>query len=87
MTGLSEEMGIATALALAAWTIRDRAWRLLRRRSKTAISVLSARQLNDIGLTAADLRWAARQPLHIDASGEFARMVCDRNLVRGRRMS
>jgi uncharacterized protein YjiS (DUF1127 family) len=87
MTGLTEEVGIATALALAAWTIWDRARRLLKRRSNAAISVLSDRQLDDIGLTAADFRWAARQPLHIDASGELARIVCDRNLVLGQRMS
>ena len=49
MTGLTEEAETATAFALAAWAIRDRVRRFLKRRSITAVLALSDRQLNDIG--------------------------------------
>ena len=87
MTDLTEEAETATAFALAAWAIRDRVRRFLKRRSITAVLALSDRQLNDIGLTSTDFRWATRQKLHIDGSGELARIVCDRHLGRGQRMS
>ena len=87
MTGLSEEAGIATAFALAAWAISDRIRRFMNRGSIYPISALSDRQLNDIGLISTDFRWAARQPLYIDASGELDRFVCERDLGRGQRMS
>ena len=87
MTVLTERAGTATAFALAAWAIRDRVRRFLKRRSIPPVSALSDRQLNDMGLTSTDFRWAARQPLHIDASVGLARIVCDRHLGRGQRMS
>ena len=87
MTVLTEEAGIATAFTLAAWAIRDRVRRFLNRRSITSVSALSDHQLNDMGLTSTDIRWAAGQPLHIDASGELARIVRERCLGRGQRIS
>ena len=54
MTGLSEEAGIATAFALAAWAISDRIRRFMNRGSIYPISALSDRQLNDIGLISTD---------------------------------
>jgi uncharacterized protein YjiS (DUF1127 family) len=61
--------------------------RLLNARAIAIVSSLSDRQLNDIGLTSADIRWAVRQPLHIDTSGEFARLVNERRFGRGQRTS
>jgi hypothetical protein len=88
MIGFTDEAGIASAFALVGWTIGGSIRRLLNSRSICPASGLSDRQLNDIGLTAADFRWAARQPLHIDAAaGELARVVCERSLGRGQRTS
>ena len=87
MTGLSEEAGIATAFALAAWAISDRIRRFLNRGSIYPLSALSDRQLNDIGLISTDFRWAVGQPLHIDASDVHAHIVCERSLGRGQRTS
>jgi hypothetical protein len=87
MIGFTDEAGIASAFALVGWTIGGSIRRLLNSRSICSASALSDRQLNDIGLTAADLRWAVRQPLHIDAAGELARVVCEPSLGRGQRTS
>jgi uncharacterized protein YjiS (DUF1127 family) len=87
MIGFTQEAGIASALAVVGWAIGDSIRRLLSRRSIRAASALSNHQLNDIGLTAADIRWAARQPMHIDAACELARLVCERSLGRGQRTS
>jgi uncharacterized protein YjiS (DUF1127 family) len=87
MIVLTEKNGIAPAFALSAWAIRNGVRRFLNRRSITAVSALSDRQLNDMGLTSPDFRWAARQPLHIDASGERARIVRERCSGRGQRIS
>lgn len=87
MIGFTQEAGIASAFALVSWMIGDGIRRLLNRRSICSASALSDHQLNDIGLTAAEFRWAARQPLHIDAAGELARLVCERSLGRGQRTS
>src|SRR5262245_59651894 len=59
--------------------------RLQNGRPISRASALSDRQLNDIGLTSAEFRWAARQPLHIDARGEFACLSCERRSGRGQR--
>ena len=85
MTVLTKEAGTATEFALAVSAIRDRVRRFLNRRSITSVSALSDHQLNDMGLTSTDFRWAARQPLHIDASGELDRIVHERG--RGQRIS
>ena len=85
MTVLTKEAGTATKFALAVSAIRDRIRRFPNRRSITPVSALSDHQLNDMGLTSTDFRWAARQPLHIDASGELDRIVHERG--RGQRIS
>jgi uncharacterized protein YjiS (DUF1127 family) len=85
MTGLTGEAGIANALALTARAIGSWLTHVLNRRSITGPSALSDRQLNDIGLTSMGFRWAARQRLQIDATGEFFRIPVEPRVGRGQR--
>ena len=75
------------ALSHARRAMREYVRRLRRRRPVSTASALSNHQLNDIGLVSAGFRWAARQPLHIDAHGEPARVAYERHFGRGQRTS
>jgi len=85
MTGLTGEAGIANALALSARAISGCLRHVLNRRSIKVGSALSDRQLNDIGLTSMGFRWAVRQRLQIDATGEFVRIPFEPRVGRGQR--
>jgi uncharacterized protein YjiS (DUF1127 family) len=85
MTDLNEEARIANALSLTAMAISGWCRHVLNRRSIKGASALSDHQLNDIGLTSMEFRWAAQQRLRIDMTGEFLRMSREPRAGRGQR--